>query len=65
MTIGENLRRLRKERGITQTELAHYLGITFQQVQKYETGGNRISADRLFLIRKLFECEYDEFFKGM
>lgn len=47
--LGERVRRVRRERGLSQTALAEQLGITFQQVQKYENGSNRISA--LVLVR--------------
>jgi transcriptional regulator with XRE-family HTH domain len=45
--VGHNLRRLRLARGFTQTELGEALGISFQQVQKYERGVNRLSASML------------------
>jgi transcriptional regulator with XRE-family HTH domain len=41
-------------RGISQTELANHIGVTFQQVQKYETGTNRISMGRLTRIARVF-----------
>ena len=45
--VGITIRRLRKERGLSQTELGTALGITFQQIQKYERGTNRISASMM------------------
>lgn len=45
--IGERLKRFRVEAGKSQEELAHLVDITFQQIQKYENGKNRISASRL------------------
>jgi len=45
--IGKRLRMMRLSRGLNQTELAKPFGITFQQVQKYENGRNRIGAGRL------------------
>ena len=45
--IGLNLRRLRKARAMSQSDLAGKLGLTFQQVQKYERGANRISGSTL------------------
>jgi transcriptional regulator with XRE-family HTH domain len=45
--VGLNLRRLRLARGISQAELAEALGITFQQIQKYERAANRVSASML------------------
>jgi len=41
--IGSQLRKLRKDRGLTQPNLANGIGVTFQQIQKYESGKNRIS----------------------
>ena len=48
--IGGMVRALREERGLTQSDLANALGIRYQQVQKYETGANRISAAALQVI---------------
>ena len=45
--VGLALRRVRLSRGLSQTELADGLGITFQQIQKYERGANRMAASRL------------------
>jgi transcriptional regulator with XRE-family HTH domain len=52
--VGRLVRALRMSRGLSQTELADRIGVTFQQVQKYETGGNRISMGRLTKAAKLF-----------
>lgn len=52
--VGRLVRALRMSRGLSQTELANYLGVTFQQVQKYEIGANRIYMGRLANIAKLF-----------
>jgi len=48
--IGRKIRALRLERGLSQTDLADGIGLTFQQVQKYEKGTNRVSAGRLVQI---------------
>ena len=48
--VGRRLRARRKELGISQEKLANVLGISFQQVQKYESGVNRVSASRLWNI---------------
>ena len=45
--VGKRLRALREEAGISQTALGDGSGITFQQVQKYENGANRVSVSRL------------------
>lgn len=49
-TVGNRIALLRSASGLSQTMLAHALGISFQQVQKYETGKNRIGAGRLRAI---------------
>lgn len=51
--IGQKIRALRLERGLSQSNLADGIGLTFQQVQKYEKGTNRVSAGRLQKIADL------------
>ncbi|MDE2113150.1 MAG: helix-turn-helix transcriptional regulator, partial [Alphaproteobacteria bacterium] len=51
--IGARIRAYRHERGLSQGDLAAKLGLTFQQVQKYENGLNRVAASRLFEIASL------------
>lgn len=63
--IGERLRQRRLERDMSQEILAERLGITFQQVQKYERGVNRISASRLFDIATVLELPIADFFEGL
>lgn len=63
--VGKQLKKLRIMRGKTQTEVAEGLGISFQQVQKYELGRNRISASRLFDISKILGVETSYFFEGL
>lgn len=46
--VGQRLRELRTAAGLSQDDIAKAVGVTFQQVQKYENGGNRIAAGRLF-----------------
>jgi transcriptional regulator with XRE-family HTH domain len=48
--IGERIRRRRVELGLTQEQLARRLGLSYQQIQKYERGANRISASRLYAL---------------
>jgi transcriptional regulator with XRE-family HTH domain len=52
VAAGVNMRRLRRARGLTQEWLATRIGLTFQQVQKYERGANRISCSRLMDIAR-------------
>ena len=56
--VGLNIRDLRKERKWTQTQLAEKLGITFQQIGKYERGHNGLNAIRLLEISKQFDVPY-------
>lgn len=65
VTIGRNLRELRHNAGFTQEEVARHLGVSFQQVQKYENGTNRLSAARLYTLMNLFGIECSAFFKGL
>jgi len=51
--IGRKIRALRLERGLSQSHLAGQLGVSFQQLQKYESGANRVSAGRLQRIAAL------------
>ena len=61
--VGARLRQRRSLMQVTQESLANALGITFQQVQKYENGTNRISAARLYDISKLLDVSPEFFFK--
>lgn len=51
--IGSRVRLARQLSGMSQEKLGEHLGVTFQQVQKYERGGNRVSASRLLTIAKV------------
>jgi transcriptional regulator with XRE-family HTH domain len=51
--VGRRVRVERIARGLSQTDLAKHIGVTFQQVQKYESGANRISIGRLTRIAQL------------
>ena len=63
--IGLKVRHHRLRTGISQDCLANHLGITFQQVQKYERGENRISAGRLFEIAVYLQTDLSGFFDGL
>jgi transcriptional regulator with XRE-family HTH domain len=65
LEIGRKIRALRLERGLSQTDLAKGIGLTFQQVQKYEKGANRVSAGRLQQIADFFKVSIMFFFGGM
>ena len=55
----------RTERGLTQEQLAEALDVSYQQIQKYETGANRISAGRIFEISRTLEVTVGYFFEGL
>lgn len=55
--IGKRLRKLRMARGMSQSVLAEGLNITFQQVQKYEYGRNRLSCSTMLQACKVLGCE--------
>jgi transcriptional regulator with XRE-family HTH domain len=62
--VGRNIRVYRLAKGLSQTELADQLGVTFQQVQKYEKGKNRVGAGRLFEISKILDVPLLSMFEG-
>jgi transcriptional regulator with XRE-family HTH domain len=64
MLVGCNIRTLRQDRGMSQTELARKIGVTFQQVQKYENGTNRVGSGRLFKIASILNVPITAFFEG-
>lgn len=63
--VGARVRMRRKFLGVSQERLAQALGLTFQQVQKYERGTNRISASKLFEIARFLEAPVSYFFQGL
>lgn len=63
--VGARLRIRRKVLGFSQTQLAEALGITFQQIQKYERGANRISASKLYEAARLLQSPVSYFFEGL
>jgi transcriptional regulator with XRE-family HTH domain len=62
--IGRNVRLQRLARGLSQTALARALGMTFQQVQRYERGINRIGAGRLTHIAEVLDVPLATLFEG-
>lgn len=62
--VGRKLRVRRRMLGLSLTELGKTLGITFQQVQKYERGINRIGASRLFLLARALKVPITYFYEG-
>jgi len=63
--VGRRVRQRRKTLGVTQERLAEDLGLTFQQVQKYERGANRVSASKLYEIARSLRTGIGYFFEGL
>lgn len=61
--IGEKIRQLRKGWGLSQSELAEKIGVSFQQVQKYEKGSSAVSVARLQQISEVLDVDITAFFK--
>lgn len=62
LEIGQKIRALRVAKGVSQTTLGDGLGVTFQQVQKYERGTNRVSAGRLQKIARMLDTPITFFY---
>jgi len=60
--VGQTIRRWRRDAGQTQQQVAERLGVSYQQLQKYEAGSNRISAGRLYEIASCFGRRVNEAF---
>jgi len=65
LSIGQRVRHRRWLTGMTQQQLADAIGIRFQQIQKYESGANRISAARLWSIARAMGVPISFFYGGM
>ncbi len=63
--VGKRIRHRRWMIGMTQQQLAEAVGIKFQQIQKYETGMNRVSASRLWEIAGTLDVPIEHFFEGL
>mgnify|MGYP006270461259 CR=1 FL=1 len=63
--VGANIRQLRTYHGLSQEKMAEKLGITFQQVQKYENGSNRVGASRLFNIANILNTSVERLYEGV
>jgi transcriptional regulator with XRE-family HTH domain len=64
VTVGARIRIFRNHRGMSQGELAGKIGVTFQQVQKYEKGTNRVGASRLSRIASVLGVSVGELFES-
>jgi transcriptional regulator with XRE-family HTH domain len=63
--VGGRIRLRRTLLGMSQVKLASALGLTFQQIQKYERGFNRVGSSRLYQLSKILEVPVSFFFEGM
>lgn len=63
--VGGRIRMRRRTLGVSQEKLADDLGLTFQQVQKYERGANRVSASKLYEIARSLQTPVSFFFEGL
>ncbi len=61
--VGQAIRKRRLQLGLSQSQLAEAVGVTFQQIQKYERGTNRVGASRLFEISQVLETDINSFFQ--
>ena len=65
VAVGGNLRLIRKRLGASQSEMADALALTFQQVQKYEKGVNRVSASKLYEVAEWLGIDVEDLFAGL
>ncbi len=63
--VGKRVEARRKSLGYSQSQLGAALGLTFQQIQNYEKGANRISSSKLWEIAQFFKVEPSFFFEGL
>lgn len=65
IVIGANLRRIRRAKNLSQEELAQEIGVSFQQIQKYEQGKSRICCSTAYTLSKLLKVSLTQFFKDI
>jgi transcriptional regulator with XRE-family HTH domain len=65
MHVGNRIRMRRMLIGMSQDKLSHSLGVTFQQIQKYEKGSNRVSASRLYHLAQVLGVPVQYFYEGL
>src|SRR5690606_4307641 len=63
--VGQRIRACRTMQGLSQSEVGNAVGVRFQQIQKYESGQNRVSASRLFAIAEALNVPIGFFFEGV
>ena len=63
--IGGNVRKIRREKNISTAFAAAFMGISIAQLQKYETGENRIDGAYLYMLSRILDVSADKFFEGL
>jgi transcriptional regulator with XRE-family HTH domain len=63
--VGRKLKQIRTLRRLSQTDVAKKLNLSFQQIQKYEIGSNRVAASRLFELAQILDVPPSYFFEGL
>jgi len=63
--VGHQIRRRRRDLGLSQAALAEAIGVRFQQIQKYESGLNQLSAGRLWAVATALRVSPNYFFEGL
>lgn len=63
--VGRKLKQIRTMRRLSQTDVAKELNLSFQQIQKYEIGSNRIAASRLYELARILDVPTSYFFEGL
>lgn len=63
--VGKNIKFFRTMRRISQMQLAATVGVSFQQIQKYERGQNRVSASRMYTFAQALDVDVNDFFRGL
>lgn len=63
--IGRTLRALREAHNYSQEDIATRLGVSYQQIQKYESGKNRVSLEGLLILKELYNIDYEMLFYGV
>ena len=63
--VGQRIREIRRTRRLSMEEMGRQAGITYQQIQKYESGSNRVSASMLYMIATILGVEVSDFYAGL
>lgn len=60
LRIGSNIRAMRQKHGMSQEQLGEKVGVSYQQIQKYEYGNNSIKSEKLIVFAKIFGCSVNK-----